>query len=488
MYDAIVIGNDLSSFVAAAVMSHHGKKTALLSETDAKHVYSDFGYTFNIDPLPLTGFGPAQICSRLLEDLGIPVAEYSGLQLLNPGLQIILSDHRVDCFHRREELLNDMEREFPDQRDEIRKLYSSVLKISNLVEQRITEKPYIYPTNINEFFSLLKGIPVILKERYSLSRRFKSIAKNSSLTRVFEAERAILSNSSNNRNSPFTISSSYALSLPLRGLYHHVGGNEVLMGLLKSAFEASGGHLIKNCSVMRINVGKEIDVDVSIPDTLSQIRGRYLIASTKWEKLRLLLLSGRKFRRMERRLKLVRSAYYPFTLHMGILERCIPEKMATYVAIVIDQDRPVMDDNLVFVEISARDCKERAPAGKRALSATIFLKESPLVLTNDELKEVSQVVFCALEKFLPFLRENLDFLNIGMSIEFSRKCQELVNHKYAMQSDSFFGMPSISNKTPLRNVFMTGGMLLAGLGFQGEIVSGINAANLVISKERDRHG
>jgi hypothetical protein len=140
------------------------------------------------------------------------------------------------------------------------------------------------------------------------------------------------------------------------------------------------------------------------------------------------------------------------------------------------------------VEISARDSKDRAPVGKRALSATIFLRESPLVLTDDELKEVSQVVFCALEKFLPFLRENLDFLNIGMSIELSRKCQELVNHKYQVQSDSFFGVSSISNKTPHRNVFMSGGMLLAGLGFQGEIISGINAANLVISKERDRDG
>jgi phytoene dehydrogenase-like protein len=488
MYDTIVIGNDLSSLVAAALISHHGKKTALLSESDAKHVYSDFGYTFNIDPLPLTGFGPGETCSRLLEDLGMPAAEYSGLQLLNPGLQIILSDHRIDCFHQREQLLNDMEREFFGERDEIRKLYSSVLNISNLVERRIVEIPYIYPASLDELLFLLKCIPVILKERYLLSRRLKSIAMNPSLTRALEAVSAILSNSSNNMNSPFAVSSAYALSLPLRGLYHHVAGNEALMGLLISAFESSGGHLIKNCSVMRINFNKKIDVDVSIPDTLSQISGQYLIASTKWEKLRQLLLNERKFRRMEKRLKSVRSAYYPFTLHMGVLERCIPETTAIYVAIVIDQNRPVMDDNLVFVEISARDCNERAPAGKRALSATIFLKESPLVLTNDELKEVSQVIFCALEKFLPFLRENLDFLNIGMSIELSRKCQEFVNHKYTMQSDSFFGISSISNKTPLRNVFITGGMLLAGLGFQGEIISGINAANLVISKERDRHG
>jgi phytoene dehydrogenase-like protein len=239
---------------------------------------------------------------------------------------------------------------------------------------------------------------------------------------------------------------------------------------------------------MRINVGKEIDVDVSIPETLSQIQGRYLIASTKWEKLRLLLLSGRKMRRMERRLMMVKSAYYPFTLHMGILERCIPEKMATYVALIIDKDRPVMDDNLVFIEISPSECKERAPAGKRALSATIFLKENPLVLTNDDLKEVSQVIFCTLEKFLPFLRENLDFLNIGTSIELSRKCQELVNQKYTMRPDSYFGVSGISSKTPIRNVFITGGMLWPGLGFEGEILSGLSAANLLIAKERDRHG
>jgi phytoene dehydrogenase-like protein len=488
MYDTVIIGNDLSSLVAAAIVSHHGRKTVLLSEGDARHVYSDYGYTFNIDPMPLTGFGPGETCSRLLANLGIPVTECSGLQLLNPGLQIILSDHRIDCFNGMEELLNDMGREFSGDRVVIRKLYASLLKISNLIEQRITKKPYVSRMNFDEFISVLKSIPVILKERLSLTKGFKAIAKNPPLTRVFEANGAVLSNWTGNGKSPVCISSAYALSLPLKGLYHHVAGNEVLRGLLESAFESSGGHVIKNCSVMRINITREIDVDVSIPDTLSQISGRYLIASTKWEKLRLLLLNDRKFKRMERKLKLVRSAYYPFTLHMGILERCIPEKTASYVAIVIDENRSVMEDNLVFVEISARDSKDRAPVGKRALSATIFLRESPLVLTDDELKEVSQVVFCALEKFLPFLRENLDFLNIGMSIELSRKCQELVNHKYQVQSDSFFGVSSISNKTPHPNVFMSGGMLLAGLGFQGEIISGINAANLVISKERDRDG
>jgi phytoene dehydrogenase-like protein len=87
------------------------------------------------------------------------------------------------------------------------------------------------------------------------------------------------------------------------------------------------------------------------------------------------------------------------------------------------------------------------------------------------------------ETFLPFLRENIDHINIGKSIERSRKYQEAVNQKYIMRADPILGIAALPNRTPMRNVFLTGGMLLASLGFEGEIVSGINAINLLIAKK-----
>jgi phytoene dehydrogenase-like protein len=140
------------------------------------------------------------------------------------------------------------------------------------------------------------------------------------------------------------------------------------------------------------------------------------------------------------------------------------------------------------LEISAAGDTKRAPHGKRALSATVFLKESPLLLKDEGLKQISNAVFQSLETFLPFLQENLDFLNIDKAIELSRKNQEVVNQKYCMQSCPFLGLSSISNRTHIRNVYVTGGMLLAGLGFEGEILSGINAANSVIAREGKKHG
>jgi hypothetical protein len=70
---------------------------------------------------------------------------------------------------------------------------------------------------------------------------------------------------------------------------------------------------------------------------------------------------------------------------------------------------------------------------------------------------------------------------VEASIELSKKYQEVVNQKFQMKNYSFIGMASLPNRTPLKNVYITGGMLMAGLGFEGEIISGINAALLTIT-------
>ena len=489
MYDTIVIGNDLSSLIAAAILSHHGVKTVLISEGDAEYSYTESGYTFNIDPSPLTGFGPAQTCSRLAADLGIPINQCTGLRLLNPSLQIIMQDHRIDFFCDQEELFREMQREFAGHAGDIRKLYTTVLKISELIGQWSIENPYIFPKSYKEMVTILRNIPTFMLEWLSLLKAFKKIKTNSSLKRIIEVESALLSNFHMDSNIGTTsVPSAYTSSLPLRGLYYSMGGNEFLLRSIKSRFESSGGQLIKNCSVIRINAGKKIDVDIQSPDALLKIEGRYLIVSTKWEKLKLLLLNNHKYRHLERRLKSVKSARYPFTLHMGVPESCIPEKMATYVAVIIDHNRTIMDNNFIFIETSAVGDTKRAPYGNRALTATVYLKESPKVLNDEGLKDISKAVLQSLGTFLPFLQENVYFINIDKSIELSRKYQEVINQKYCMRYCPFLGVSRIYQKTHIRNVYMTGGMLLAGLGFEGEIISGINAADSIILREGKKHG
>ncbi len=69
MYDAIVIGRDLSSLIAALASARSGRRTILVNEGKFETEHREAGYTFPIDPTPISGFGTDQTVSRLIKEL-----------------------------------------------------------------------------------------------------------------------------------------------------------------------------------------------------------------------------------------------------------------------------------------------------------------------------------------------------------------------------------------------------------------------------------
>ncbi|MDI6616001.1 MAG: hypothetical protein QME27_04745 [Syntrophaceae bacterium] len=78
MYDTIVLGNDPGSLVAAVTLANQGKKTLLLTD-DTPLYYSESGYTFDIDPLPWSGFGRGNPFKQFLSHSGIIVEGHPSL-------------------------------------------------------------------------------------------------------------------------------------------------------------------------------------------------------------------------------------------------------------------------------------------------------------------------------------------------------------------------------------------------------------------------
>jgi len=480
MYDTIIIGSDLSSLIAAVTSASRGRKTLLLSRDDISDILTTSGYSFNVDPMPLAGFGPHQTLSRFFSDHGIPPADNTSIHTLNPAFQMILPDHRIELFYNSNDLIGEIEKELSLEGVDIRGIYSSMLKMSDIINTWIQGNPCVMQTHYKHFVMLIRNFPEILKLKWSLLTMVRIIQKNPPLKKVFENVINILSYLDTNGNLLMPLISPYILSLPHRGLYYHMGGKGLFMEMLRTGFSDAGGELIQYRTVKRITTGNKIKVEMDGCEPAIQISGKHLIISTKSEVFTQLLFDNKKFGRLQRRLKRVEKRYYPFTLHLGVLEKGIPEKMCPYTAVIVEDERNRMDSNIIYIEMSMPEDIRRAPAGKRALSATIFLKDNPMRLSSLELEERSNAIIRQLETFLPFLRENLDYLNVEVSIELSKKYQEVVNQKFRMKNHSFIGMANLSNRTPLKNVYLTGGMLMAGLGFEGEIISGINAALLTI--------
>jgi phytoene dehydrogenase-like protein len=473
MYDTIIIGRDLSSLIAALTCVREGRKTVMVVEGDPEMAYRESGYAFPFDPRPLSGLADQQIFSRFLRNILPADDDISQSQLMNPAFQVILPGHRVDLFPNRERLVDDLIREFPEQEREINRFYRAVSKVGLLVERWISEDENNRSGLIGRMFRQLVRLPAAIAGHSSLV--IQGDGKGGAFRRVVEAQLNFLSHLAMDGD-PFPLSAAYLLSLPMRGLFYPRGGMITWMSRLRRAFTEHGGVLMDGCSVIRIETKPEVNVDLECEGSSSTLHGRKLIVSAQWEKLELLLPGRKVLPGPNRRFASIHPVAYPFCLHMGVHEEGLPESMASYVVVVREGTGCVTNRDLVFLQTSLPGETDYAPEGRRAISATVYLADSPLRLNDQELKGAAMGIIDSLEEFLPFLRDNIDYLRVDQSILLSRRYQEMVNQKYRTRRRPFFGMSTLSPQTRIPNVLLTGGILRAGLGFEGEIIVGMEAA------------
>jgi phytoene dehydrogenase-like protein len=323
-------------------------------------------------------------------------------------------------------------------------------------------------------------MPGIMLKKKAFGTSLENILQNPLLKKMLEAQILLLSNLDPHGISP--ISFARTLFLSLNGLSYPRGGKHHLTAKLKKKFEADGG-VIEKYSTLVLDTERVIKINAKGegndgPD----IYGKNIIISTKYKKFTSLLEGNRDLSVFRKKYDKIKPSLYPFTIHLGVNDRCIPEKMGIYV-VVSNEKKTVENGNPLFLETSEPGDILRAPDGKRAVSVTTFLKNSPSKFNNSTLEKIADSMLENLGSFLPFMKENLDFMDLERSIDISRSYHGILNDKY-MTEDPVIGMSSLSGKTPLKNVFLTGGMLMPGLGFEGEIISGTTAARLAMEENQ----
>ncbi|MBW2631192.1 MAG: hypothetical protein JRC90_05435 [Deltaproteobacteria bacterium] len=476
MYDTIVLGNDPGSLMAAVVLASHGRKALLLTMDDVPDFFSESGYTFDIDPLPWTGMNRGGVFRQLLSHLGIAPEDH----ILNPALQIIFQNHRIDLCGNTDMDLREMEREFPDEGLNLLNFYSSTAKSASFASGLIDKNLHLRPETARDYINLFRNMPGIMLKKKAFGASLENILEKPLLKKMLEAQILLLSNLDPRDISP--ISFARTLFLSLNGLSYPKGGKHHLTAKLKKKFEADGG-VIERYSTLALDTERVIKINVKTEgNDTPAIYGKNIIISTKYEKFASLLEGNRDLSVFRKKYDKIKPSLYPFTIHIGVHNKCIPEKMGVHV-VVSDETKSIENGNPLFLETSEPGDILRAPDGKRAVSVTTFLKNSPSKFNNNALEKIAESMLENLGSFLPFLKENLDFMDLEKSIDISKSYHRIINDKYIMK-DPVIGMSFLSGKTPLKNVFLTGGMLMPGLGFEGEIISGTTAAKLAMGENQ----
>lgn len=479
MYDLIVIGDDFSSHVAAAVASRYGLITALIAENGLGDTSVIGDFVFNLDPVPITGMGSNQTLLSLFAELDIQPIERDGV-LLNPAYQVILPRHRIDFFNDQESLVSELAREFPRLESEINAFYDSTMYYSAVFSQWLRNHPFVQIRSIRDFGNFLKIVPTLIRHKLKAKKINQILMSNPSLKKVWEAQHALLSFSTGNIHS---FSSSFLYSAPLRGIYYFDQGKQILFNALIKKIESAGGMYWRQCEITAIDKGRIVNVDVTDKDGVSsKISARKMIISSKWTGMPLLTDQNTK-KSFTDWFRPVKITHYPFTVHIGVLKKCLPEKIARHIAVVCDVDRDIHDHNLIILQLSIPQ-EPDGVTGKISMTATVFLPNDNDVWTRENLKTQAESVIDRLEFFLPFLKENIELFDIDKSIDIHNDCRQIVNPKYHVRNAFFTGFAAKNNRTRFGNIYLSGASLLTDAGFEGEIISGINSASKVLPADK----
>jgi len=478
MYDLIVIGDDLSSHVAAAYAGHKGMSTLLIADSGLGGLKLIGDFVFNIDPSPVSGFGPDQPCLSVLSEMDIPLPENHEAPV-NPAFQVILPEHRIDFYNDPDLLMAELTREFPALAREIREYYVAALDASFLFQNWLKEHPRLQPQSLKEFISYLKIFPLIFRYKFGAAKFDKTLSRQPTLEKVWEAQQTLLGL---NNDDLFSFGSAFQYCAPLRGISCWPQGKQYLFNELVKKLESSNGVYLNSQTITSISPDRGIELELKSQDqSIAKVSAHQLIISTKSDALS--LLAGKhKYINFSDRIRPAKVAYYPFTLFMGISTRCLPQEIARHVAVVSDPEKGIYDRNLILLETGLPDGGEISSGGKTSFSATVYLPDQEQYWTIDSLKDEANSILVRLEAFLPFLKNNIVVDNINESIDLSIACRKVTSPKYTVRNALFTSFAAKSHKTRFDNVILTGASLLTDAGFDAEVMSGKIAALHVLAK------
>lgn len=483
MYDLIVIGDDLASHVAAAAACQNGINTLLIAENGLGGLKLIGDYVFNLDPTPITGLGPDGYGRTILKELGIEMPEDESAPL-NPSYQIILPEHRLDFFNSLDALSAELAREFPDCDADIHDFYEMAQNASSVFSTWLFDHPHIQPRTLKEYIEYLKIYPYVFRYKFGVAKFDKFLSINPELEKVWEAQYALLAG---NQTDMFSFASAFQYCAPLRGVSCFAQGKQFLFNELINKIESRNGLHLDHYQILSVTPGHNIDIEMkAIDGQISKVSSRNLIISTKSDKLSL-LFDQTKPANYSDRFRPAKVIYYPFTLFLGVSQKCLPQQLARHVAVVCDINKGLLNDNLILLEAGPPEKDQRIMDARTPLTATVFLSPDKMNWEPDALKKKAADVISRLEYFLPFMADNIELNNVDQSIEISIACRNLVTPRYEVKNNLFTSFSAKSNKTRYRNIFLTGASLLSDAGFDAEIISGKNAAQQVLNKRKALH-
>ncbi len=480
--EVIVLGSGLGGLVAGTLLSKSNHSVLLLREKGYLSSRAINGYHFvPFSNLSETCLKPSLV-RKISQTLGLSFllgTREDGKQTKvvsdkshTPTFQVVLPKARIDIFPHRSLSQREWNREFPKEAVKIEGFYDELDRIQDLFRKgdgRRKPSGFSFPFEERSFVKKIFSSDPFPNEEMDkkllpFSKEFREFIRLQLISwGNFCSDRfpialaaQVLFDQTNESNSDIDI--------------------ERLEKEILNQFSRSGGRVEEIDGVNEIKAWRRKGFTLNLEGNPGVFRSQYLIINSPLHRISPFL--GKKGKGLLKWGRKIRPLYVIVPLFVGIHEKAVPVGMKDHLISLLDLERPYGDGNLLFLSMSSKGDRTRAPEERRALTVQGLIDAEKW--DQIDLASYKQKVMHHLYHLFPFLENYVEFADFQWVSEQSPKWS--YSHFLYESGSDFSWRKGVVPLRMSKSIYFVGKENFPYWGVGGEILGGLTVAQRILKK------
>lgn len=487
----IVIGTQLGPLLAAALLARRGFRVLVLAHDDLPWTYTWEDHRLQQEPFMLTAADSPAV-RRVLSELSLTQIFRRRTTPHEPFFQIVLPEHRLDFTENREIFDREIEREFPEGHRIIDGFYSIVDRCNAELDKLFGSDLILPPESFFERRNLSR---VIVHNPFSKTRGdvplFGELAEDHPFRLAVRGQVKWASDLDDADVSPLDLVRLHAAWS--KGTMAIDGGLEGLKELVLDRISTHSGDVRHDLGADRIAVRRGRVAGVRMVGQDEVTGCNFVVMGADAHHLPRLVDTAELGRKFFERLEEVQPAFMRYTLNLVVRSEVVPEGMARNVVLISDTTRPLVEENLLRIEVC------NGPNDETNVLCIGALLPAQRVLETTYIEGMRHRISERLRWLVPFLDDHLiavDSPHDGLKLQDIRNGREFaVSSKWArnpgrmptvcrVDPPGTLDITGLPHRTGLKNLLLACRQVVPGLGIEGEFLTAWGAADIITRSDR----
>jgi phytoene dehydrogenase-like protein len=493
LYDVCVVGSQLGGVVAGALLARRGFRVLHVAHDDPGFHYVDHGYVLPFGPAVVPSPRQLPSAETVLSELGLATDFSRALAPSEPDLQLLLPRHRVDLSREQAVLRTELRREWPREAEALEAGFGTLGTLFDFAGFFLRAAPPLPPDGFGERRAVSKAVklassaPGAPAEPVGEARPFRGFEDHELVKSLRIAHRFLTYLDGD--ASPLSLVR--LLGGAFRGTNRLPGGLGTLREMVRRRIAESRGELRGGPGEPAVATRFEIDsgrvAAVRLADSPDAHVARAFIAATDAERFLALMPEDVRSGRGGAALREVRPSRQLLSVNLVVNAAALPPALGETVLALRDAEGGDGIDNAVFLQVlpARREVRKgagdkgaaiEAVADERVVTASAFV---PAAAPEAELRPAAARIREAVADAIPFFERHLVTESAPLLADPGRATAPPTHPLYVSELDDRLGVSALPVRGPWKNLFFAGREVVPGLGLEGELYAGIQAAGHV---------